>query len=67
MELKKEVTVKLTPADVREMIIEALKAKGVQIESVDFHVGAHNMEGDWMSQMPLIHTLDEIRCKGVEI
>lgn len=64
MEISKEVTVKLTTNDLEKIIIEHLKAKGIDIKSVYFKVSGHNMEGDWRAEHPLDYRLDEVICKG---
>jgi len=64
MEINKEVTVKLTTKDLKEIIIEHLKSKGVDVKSVYFEIKGSN---DWLSQYKLGYALGEVVCKGVDI
>jgi hypothetical protein len=66
MEITKKITVKLSPDDLREIITEHLKSKGVEVDGVDFRVKGYNMEGDWLSEYPLQYRLEEVMCSGVE-
>lgn len=66
MEINREITVRLTTDDLREIIIEHLKSKNVDIKSIHFKVSGHEAKGDWFSELPLDYRLDEVVCKGVE-
>lgn len=67
MEIKKEVIVSLTPKEVENIIKEHLKRESINIDSVHFRIGSHNVEGDWSSSLAPDYTLDEIICKGQDI
>jgi len=63
MEFKKEITIKLTPEEVKEIIIEKLKTEGIEIENIDFRIRGKSMPGDHFSERPLIYELNEVLCK----
>jgi len=66
MEINKEITVKLTTNDLKEIIIEHMKSKGVNVQSIYFNISKSNHIDDWYSQFPLDYQLFEIICKGVD-
>jgi hypothetical protein len=68
MEIKKTVSVRLSPSDVKAIIIEHLLNKGIKVNMKDvyFRVGGHEAEGDFFSQYPLDYRLDEVLCEGIE-
>jgi len=68
MEIKKEVTVKLSPEDVQQIIKEHLKkTQNIDVTSVYFDVNGHEHEGDYFAQQSLDYRLDEVICKAQEV
>lgn len=63
MEIKKETTIKLSVEEAKEIIINHLKTKGIDVTSVSFNVGGHNDEDDWRGEYPLTYMLDDVTCK----
>jgi hypothetical protein len=67
MEIIKEVRVKLTTNDLKKIIIEHLKNKGVNVKSVHFNVKGHNRDDNHFAQYSLEYRLDDVLCIGEEI
>jgi len=67
MEIKKEVTVTLTPKDLKEIIRIHLAKMHLEATNIYFSIGAHEMEGDHKSEFPQVHSLDAVICSAKEL
>ena len=56
-------TVKISPEELKSIIIDHLKHNGIHVSSVCYKIGAHEDPNDWSASLPLTHTLDEIICE----
>jgi hypothetical protein len=63
MEIKKETTIKLSVEEAKEIIINHLKEKGMDVKSVSFNVSGHNDDDDWRGEYPLTYKVNDITCK----
>lgn len=63
MEIIKETTIKISVEEVKEIIINHLKEKGIDVTSISFNVNGHNDEDDWRGEYPLTYMLDDVTCK----
>ena len=66
MDITKEIKVKLTSDDVKNIIKEHLKTKGFNISSVYFDINSHHDSSDWRGEFPPTYMLDSVNCVGVE-
>ena len=66
MDIKKEVTVTLKPAEIKQILKEFVEKKGIKVDSVYFNIGAHEDPTDFRAEFPLSHTLDSITLIGTE-
>jgi hypothetical protein len=64
MEIEKEITVRLTPEEISDIIKDHLRIKGIIADSVRFDIGQHNVDGDWRGEFPPNYELDMVICKG---
>lgn len=63
MEIKKETTIKLSVEEAKEIIINHLKEKGMDVKSVSFNVSGHYDEGDWRGEYGQTYMVGDITCK----
>jgi hypothetical protein len=67
MDIKKEVTVTMNVKEIEIILKEWVeKHKGLKVDSVYFNIGSHEQEGDWRSEFPTTHRLDNVTLKGTE-
>ena len=64
MNIEDKVSVELTQEDVTKILAKHFQEQGIDINQVTFSVGGHNVEGDFMAELPLDYRLDTIYCSG---
>ena len=66
MEIVKEISVTLSPIEVKEIIKQYLKQeKGIDIKTINFNIDAVYDDGDWRGEYPPSHDLGKVICSGV--
>lgn len=61
MEIIRQVTVKLTKTDLKDIIFEYLKSKGMEVNSITFNVTSSNDMEDYS------YELENVTCTVTEI
>ncbi len=67
MKVDKQVTVTLTPDEVKELIKTHLKYKGIDVQNINFDVNAHSYPNDFEDRLGSYYSMDQIICTGKEI
>jgi hypothetical protein len=67
MEIIKKVTVKLTPDDLKEIITEYLKNKGMEVKNVYFNVNRYTDPDDLFGERDYIYDFENATCEVSEI
>lgn len=67
MEIIKEITIVLTPEDLKGLITKYLKSKGVDTKSIHFGIIGCSRENDYFDEFPLEYNLHEVVCKVSEV
>lgn len=67
MEIIKEISVKISPNELNELIIGHLKSKGINTKTIEFKFTINEASGDWYDRKPSSCKINEVICKGDEL
>ena len=63
MQITNKQTVSISPQELKDIVVDHLKYKGIYVSDVRFKISAQEDPNDWSASFPLTFVLSEIICE----
>ena len=64
--ISKEITIRISPGELKKLIEKELKSKGYTVNSIQFNMSRYNDKDGITKKIPILYEVDEVVCECTE-
>lgn len=64
--ISKEITIRISPGELKKLIEKELKSKGYTVNSIQFNMSRYTDKDGMSKKIPILYEVDEVVCECIE-